>query len=114
MTPIITVYKTKIQTSDDSGIPIPNLTPELKSLSKVILSQHNALSQHIIELGNICLNFTNIFNTMKNSSCKLIEEGIIPRSLRIKCKLTTSPGYENNPNFIILKRELQMTVSPRE
>jgi hypothetical protein len=95
--------QTKIQTSDDPGISIPNLTPELKSLSKVILSQHNALSQHIIELGNICLNFTNILDKKKNSSNKLIEEEIIPRSQCIKCKLTTSPGYENNPNFIILK-----------
>jgi len=103
--------KTKIQTSDDTGTHIPNLSPELKSLSKAILSQHNALSQHIIELGNICLNFTNILDKKKNSSNKLIEEGIIPRSLRIKCELTTSPGYENNPNFIILKRDLQTAVS---
>lgn len=41
----------------------------------------------------------------------LIDEEKIPRSLRIKCDLTTSPSYENNPNFILLKKELQDAVS---
>jgi hypothetical protein len=49
---------TYLQTSNDSTVKIPNLTPELESLKTVIMSQHNALSQHIIELGNTCLYFT--------------------------------------------------------
>jgi hypothetical protein len=100
-----------LQTSDDSKVKIPNLTPELESLKTVIMSQHNALSQHIIELGNTCLYFTNLIETKKDSAIKLIDEGRIPRSLRLKCELTTSPSYENNPDFILLKKELQDAVS---
>jgi hypothetical protein len=47
------------------------------------MSQHNALSQHIIELGNTCLYFTNLIEKKKDSSIKLIDEGKIPRSLRL-------------------------------
>jgi hypothetical protein len=75
------------------------------------MSQHNALSHHIIELGNTCLYFTNLIENKKDSSIKLIDEGKIPRSLCLKCELTTSPSYENNPNFIVLKKELQEAVS---
>jgi hypothetical protein len=100
-----------LQTSNDSRIKIPYLNPELESLKPVIMSQHSALSQHIIELGNTCLRFTTIIENKKDSSIKLIEDGKIPRSLRLKCDLTTSPSYENNPNFILLKKELQDAVS---
>jgi hypothetical protein len=99
------------QTSDNSKIKIPNLTPDLESLRPVIMSQHNALSQHIIELGTICLKYTNTIEKKKESSTKLIHEEKIPRSLRIKCDLTTSPDYEHNSDYILLKQELQTTVS---
>jgi hypothetical protein len=75
------------------------------------MSQHNALSQHIIELGNTCLNFTNIIEKKKDSSTKLIEDGKIPRSLCLKCDLTTLPAYENNPSLILLKKELHEATS---
>jgi hypothetical protein len=35
----------------------------------------------------------------------------IPRSLRIKCELTTSPDFENNSKFITLKNTLQNIIS---
>ncbi len=75
------------------------------------MSQHNALSQHIFHLGTICLKYTNTIEKKKDSSTKLINKGKIPRSLRIKCDLITSPDYEGNPNFIQLKQELQTAVS---
>jgi uncharacterized coiled-coil protein SlyX len=100
-----------IQTSANSHIKIPNLTPELESLRTVIMSQHNAFSQHIIDLGTICLKHTTTIEKKKESSLKLINEEIIPRSLRIKCDLTTSPDFENNPNYITLKKDLQTAVS---
>jgi hypothetical protein len=100
-----------IQTSKDSTTKIQNLTTELEPLSKVIMSQHNALSQHIIDLGTICLNCTHTIEKKKNSSIKLIKEGNIPRSLRIKCELTTSPDFENDPNYLVLKQKLQDAVS---
>ncbi len=48
---------------------------------------------------------------MKRSSNKLLKEGNIPRSLRIKCDLTTSPDFENDPNYLILKQKLQDAVA---
>jgi hypothetical protein len=77
-------------------------------------TNHNAtqlLSPHIIDLDTICLKHTNIIEKKKDSSTKLINKELIPRSLRIKCDLTTSPDFENDPNYIILKRELQTAVS---
>jgi len=100
-----------IQTSKDSTIKIQNLAPELEPLRKVIMSQHNALSQHIIDLGTICLNCTQTIEKKKNSSNKLLKEDNIPRSLRIKCDLTTSPDFENDPNYLILKQKLQDAVA---
>jgi len=72
--------------------------------------QHTALEPHIKELGKICLDFTTNIEKKKESSHKLITENRTPRSLRLKCELTTSPSYENNRDFIILKRELNEAV----
>jgi uncharacterized surface anchored protein len=73
--------------------------------------QHTALEPHIKELGRICLDFTVNIEKKKQSSVKLMTDNHIPRSLRIKCELTTSPSYENNPEYIELKRELNEAVS---
>ena len=75
------------------------------------MSQHTALEPHIKELGRICLDFTVNIEKKKQSSVKLMTDNHIPRSLRIKCELTTSPSYENNPDYIELKRELNEAVS---
>jgi len=71
-----------------------NLTPDLEPLRSVIMSQHTALEPHIKELGKICLDFTTNIEKKKESSHKLITENRTPRSLRLKCELTTSPSYE--------------------
>jgi len=100
-----------LQTPSDSNKKPFNLPPELEPLKTVILSQHNALRQHIIELGKTSLHYSNTIKKKKDSSINLIVNEKIPRSLRIKCDLITSPNYEDNPNFIILKKELQDAVS---
>jgi hypothetical protein len=41
------------------------LSPELIPLRQVIVLQHNNVAPHIQELGNICLNFTNIIEKEK-------------------------------------------------
>jgi len=99
-----------IQTSKDLAIKIQNLTPDLEPLGTVIMLQHNALSQHIIELGTICLNCTQTMEKKKNSSSKLINEGNIPRSLRITCDLMTSPDFENDSNYLILNTKCSCTL----
>jgi hypothetical protein len=88
-----------------------NLTSDLEPLRTVILSQHIALENHIKDLGSTCLNFTTVIEQKKESALKLHTDKRIPRSLRIKCELSTSPSYENNPDFIILKRELQEALN---
>jgi hypothetical protein len=88
-----------------------NLPPELESLQSLILSQHEAFLQSIKNLGLSNLNMTKILNNKKKSLQLIQKEKKIPRSLRIKCELTTSPSYTNNPVFIKLKTELQQKVS---
>jgi len=75
------------------------------------MSQHSALTKDILELGQIYLNFTNIIQKKKESSNKFVNDHHIPRSLRIKCELTTSPSYENTSIYQELKQELQECVN---
>jgi len=98
------------QTKKDSKRQI-TLPTNLESLHTVIMSQHNALESPIKNLGNICLNFTQMIEKKKDSSLALLKDERIPRSLRINCELTTSPSYENDPNYITLKQELQTIVN---
>jgi len=88
-----------------------NLAPELETLRQVIASQHIALKAHIIDLGILSLNLTNTIVKKKESSLKLKLEDRIPRSLRIKCELTTSPEFEDNPKYLSLKKNLQNIIS---
>jgi hypothetical protein len=104
------VLSLKPQALKDSN-RIVNLPPDLEVLRSVIMSQHTALEPHIKELGRICLDFTINIEKKKQSSIKLMTDNHIPCSLRIKCELTTSPSYENNPDYIELKRELNEAVS---
>jgi hypothetical protein len=108
--PIQSILQNKVQISTVSKMNL-NLPPELETLRNVIMSQHNALASHIQELGNICLHHTNIIEKKKESSKKLLQEDRIPRSLRVKCELSTSPDFENNPDFVKLKQKLQEIVS---
>jgi len=107
---IKSILQNKVQISNVSTKKLI-LPPELETLRTVILSQHNALAPHIQELGNICLQFTKLIESKKESSAKLHQGNRIPRSLRVKCELSTSQDYENNPDFLKLKQTLQNIVS---
>ncbi len=79
------------------------LPPELKKLQPLIMSQHEAFSTLIKDLGNITLTLSKIIEKKKESYNLLKNDKKIPRSLRIKCELTTSSYYENDPDFLNLK-----------
>jgi len=63
------------------------LPPELKLLQPLILSQHEAFSTSIKDLGNITLILSKIIEKKKESYSSLKNDKKIPRSLRIKCEL---------------------------
>jgi len=86
------------------------LPPELKKLQPLIMSQHEAFSTLIKDLGNITLTLSKIIEKKKESYNLLKNDKKIPRSLRIKCELTTSPYYENDPDFLNLKDKLKEKV----
>jgi hypothetical protein len=87
-----------------------DLVPELESLRSLILLQHKAFAHHIKELGTHYLNATKILEKKLNSLQHLKTQDKIPRSLRIKCELTTSPDFSNDPEFLNIKSELKQEV----
>ncbi len=87
------------------------LPPELETLESLILSQHEVLTEPIMELGTINLTLTKMIEKKNNSFQLLQHKNKIPRSLCIKCELTTSPSYITNPSFIKLKEELRQNVT---
>jgi hypothetical protein len=91
-----------------SSLEIPQ---ELEPLKPLILSQHEVFSQPIKDLGNINLVLSKIIEKKKESFNHLKNGTRIPRSLRIKCELTTSPSYANNEDFLELKESLQTAVA---
>jgi len=86
------------------------LPPELKSLQPLIMSQHEAFSTLIKDLGNITLILSKIIEKKQESYNSLKNDKKIPRSLRIKCELTTSPYYEEDKDFLDLKGKLKEKV----
>jgi hypothetical protein len=86
------------------------LPPELALLETLILSQHEALMQPIMDLATINLNLTKILEKKKESTFNLQNDDKIPRSLRIKCELTSSPSYAQHPEFLNLKDQLKHEV----
>jgi len=87
-----------------------NLLPELESLTPLLLSQHEALTQYIKDLGSINLTHTKSLEKKKNNFQLLKDNKKIPRSLRIKCELTTSPNFANDTDFLQLKDELHQVI----
>jgi len=87
------------------------LTPELEPLELLIMSQHEVLTQPIKDLGTINLNLTKILDKKKESLHTLQNDDKIPRSLRFKCELTSSPSYANHPDFLKLKAEFQQELN---
>jgi len=87
------------------------LNPELEHLHPLIMSQHEVFAQHIIDLSNTSLTLTKTIEKKRNSYNQLKENKKVPKSLRIKVELTTSPSYVSNQNFLKLKEKLQLEVS---
>jgi tellurite resistance protein len=87
------------------------LASELELLKPLILSQQVVFTQPIIDLGIINLNSTKAL-TKEQESLKLLQsDNKIPRSLRIKCKLITSPDFADHPGFLQFKSQLQQEVA---
>jgi hypothetical protein len=74
------------------------------------LLQHEALTQYIKDLGSINLTQTKSLEKKKNNFQLLKENKKLPRSLRIKCELTTSPNFANDTDFLQLKDELHQVI----
>jgi hypothetical protein len=55
------------------------------------MSQHEVFTPHFIELGNISLAQSKTIKKKKESYNLLKENKKIPRSLQVKCELTTHP-----------------------
>jgi hypothetical protein len=91
----------------DSLIELPS---ELESLCKLIMLQPEAFTPHLKELGNTNLTLSKTINMKKDSLLSLTLHKKIPRSLRIKCELSTSPDYTSKHNFLRLKEDLQNMV----
>jgi hypothetical protein len=87
-----------------------DIIPELESLRYLILSQHKAFEHHIKDLGTLYLSVTKNLDKKLNSLQHLKNQDKIPRSLRIKCELTTSPDFANDPEFLDIKNKLQQEV----
>jgi hypothetical protein len=98
---------------DDKFKPNPaeiELTPELESLRPLIASQHKVFTLSIKQLGNICISLTQLIEKKADSLYQLKNNNKIPRSLRIKCGLTTSPAFMDNEVFLRLKEKLKNEV----
>jgi len=83
----------------------------LELLRPLILSQHEAFTQSIIDLGTTNLFLSEIIEKKTESLKQIKYNNKIPTSLRIKCGLTTSPSYTGNTDFLRLKDDLQEVVS---
>ncbi len=83
----------------------------MELLRPLILLQHEAFTQSIIDLGTTNLFLSEIIEKKTESLKQIKYNNKIPRSLRIKCGLTTSPSYTGKTDFIRLKDDLQEVVS---
>jgi hypothetical protein len=88
-----------------------NLADELEPLAPLLMSQDEALTNSIKNLITSNLTLTKLLEKKKESFLSLQENKKIPRSLRIKCELTTSPSYSAHPSFLKLKEDLKQEVS---
>jgi len=74
------------------------------------LSQHEVFIEPIKELSHTSLVLTKIIEKKKESFNLLKNHNRIPRSLRLKCELTTSEKYSEDEGFLQAKEELQKIV----
>jgi hypothetical protein len=54
---------------------------------------------------------TKVINKKKDSYHQLKNNNKIPRSLRLKCTLTTTPSYAENTDFLRIKETLDNKIS---
>jgi hypothetical protein len=87
------------------------LKADLETLRPLILLQHEAFSQYIMDLGELNLTLTKIIERKKESYSFLDQKKKIPRSLHIKCTLSASPEFSNDAQFIQLKEEFDNNVA---
>jgi hypothetical protein len=83
-----------------------SLSPDLEQLHPLILLQHAVFTNLNKDVGDTSLTFTKLINKKKESFAQLKNIKKIPRSLRIKCKLTASPPYTSHKKFQLLKKQL--------
>jgi hypothetical protein len=103
-----TQYVSDSKPTNTEAIKLPL---ELESLKQIISSQPKVLTPYLIELGNITLTHSKQIERKRDSFTLLANNKKIPRSLRIKCELSTSHLYIKDPIYIQLKEELQNAVS---
>jgi hypothetical protein len=82
-----------------------DLSATLETLQPLLLSQHEAYSSLIVDLGTLTLNSTKIINDVTNT-IKRISKGIIPNNLRIQCRIPTEQKYSNHPSFLARNDEV--------
>jgi hypothetical protein len=87
------------------------LNSEFEPLLPLISSQHEAFTQHIKDLSEISLTATKVIEKKNDSFLLLTDKKKTPRSLRIKCTLSTSPEFSTDNEFIQLKEELDEAVA---
>lgn len=94
----------------DNVVKSPNLSlaipQNLEPLRSLIMLQHESFTQSILDLGDINLTLTSTIEKKVDSFHQLKFNNKIPRSLQIKCKLTASPPYSSNFQFIKLKKAM--------
>ena len=85
------------------------LSEELEPLRNLIMSQQAAFTTQIIDLGNTSLTYSKAIDKKKESFQQLKDEANtkIPRSLRLKCELTTSPVYASHPRFLSFREQFK-------
>jgi hypothetical protein len=110
-------HKNKLHHSnfiDDTLKPHPESSIELPSdlalLRPLIMSQPKAFTPYLTELGNINLTMSKLIEKKKDSFKSLTLHGKIPRSLRLKCELSTNQEYSTHPTFVRLKEDLHSAV----
>jgi hypothetical protein len=87
------------------------LTPELEPLHQLIMLQHEAFLYNIKELGDTTISLTSAIDNKINSYNQLKFHNKTPRSLCIKCKLTTSPDFTSDHIFLSLRENLDNSVA---
>jgi len=88
-----------------------DLEPELEPLCSIIMLQHEVFNPHFIELGNISLTLSKDISKKKENYSLLKDHKKIPRSLRVKVELTTSPNFSADTKFLHLKSTLKIIVT---